>query len=188
MTRAFFALTETSAFGAIAYGLIAHAVSMMFPCVTPFSLHAWALHVIWFYPALHNLRQTLKRQSKIRYINNFNGLIMKTSQDVADYLATLIKRSGKTQAMIAKECGFATANMMTMLKKNQTKIPLCRVPALSRALGVDPRELLGHCIEAYDPGLYKVLAEISPAMLITHREFKIIQALRAASKTGAFAV
>lgn len=112
---------------------------------------------------------------------------MKTSQDVADYLTTLIMRSGKTQATIAKDCGFATANMITMLKKNQTKIPLCRVPALPKSLGVDARELLGHCLEAYEPELYQVLAEISPAMLITQKEFRIIRALRFASKSGTFA-
>jgi len=112
---------------------------------------------------------------------------MKTNQDVADYLTMLIKLSGKTQATIAKDCGFATANMITMLKKNQTKIPLGRVPALSRSLGVDSRDLLGHCLEAYEPELYQMLAEISPAMLITQKEFRIIQALRVASKSGAFA-
>lgn len=113
---------------------------------------------------------------------------MKTAKDVADYLTSLIKNSGKTQALIAKECGFATPNMITMLKKNQSKIPLGRVPALAKSLGVDPTEMLSHCLEAYEPELYRVLAGISPAMLITQKEFKIIQALRIASKTGAFSV
>ncbi|MDH7453140.1 hypothetical protein QF205_08660 [Luteimonas composti] len=111
---------------------------------------------------------------------------MTTSQDVADYLTTLIKRSGKTQALIARECGFATANMITMLKKNQSKIPLGRVPALAKSLGVDPGEMLNHCLQAYEPELYRVLAGILPAMLISQKEFKIIQALRIASKSGAF--
>jgi len=113
---------------------------------------------------------------------------MKTPKDVADYLTTLIKNSGKTQATIAKESGFTTPNMITMLKKGQSKIPLGRVPALAKSLGADPAEMLNHCLEAYDPELYRVVAAVSPAMLISQKEFKIIQALRVASKTGAFLV
>lgn len=48
----------------------------------------------------------------------------------------------KTQAEIASEAGFPNANMMTFLKNGRNKVPLDRVPALAKALEVDPAYLM----------------------------------------------
>lgn len=48
----------------------------------------------------------------------------------------------KTQAEIAEEAGFVNQNMITMLKKGSTNLPIDRVPALSAALECDPALLL----------------------------------------------
>lgn len=48
----------------------------------------------------------------------------------------------KTQAEIAAEAGFVNANFMSMLKAGKNKLPLDRVPALARALEVDPALLM----------------------------------------------
>ncbi len=44
----------------------------------------------------------------------------------------------KTQAEIAREAGFPDGNMMTFLKNGRNKVPLDRVPSLSKTLEVDP--------------------------------------------------
>ena len=53
----------------------------------------------------------------------------------------------KTQAEIAEEAGFVNQNMITMLKKGSTKVPIDRVPALAKALESDPALLLRLALE-----------------------------------------
>ena len=48
----------------------------------------------------------------------------------------------KTQAEIASEAGFGNANIMTFLKNGKNKVPLDRVPALAKALEIDPAYLM----------------------------------------------
>ena len=48
----------------------------------------------------------------------------------------------KSQVEIATEAGFVNANMMSLLKAGKNKIPLDRVPALAKALEVDPAYLM----------------------------------------------
>lgn len=48
----------------------------------------------------------------------------------------------KTQRQIAAEAGFPNPNMLTHLKQGRNKVPLVRVPALARALEVDPALLM----------------------------------------------
>ena len=57
--------------------------------------------------------------------------------------ARLLKlKHQKTQAEIAEEAGFVNPNMVTMIKKGSTKLPIDRVPALAKALESDPALLL----------------------------------------------
>ena len=84
---------------------------------------------------------------------------MATKQDVATYLATHIHRSGKTHKEIADEVGLENPNVVSMLKTGRTKIPLLRVPALAKAIDVEPKELLALCLEAYMPELHTVIRE-----------------------------
>jgi transcriptional regulator with XRE-family HTH domain len=67
------------------------------------------------------------------------------AQLIADRIQALSHR--KTQAEIASEAGFANANMMTFLKNGRNKVPLDRVPALAKALEVDPAYLMRLTIE-----------------------------------------
>lgn len=48
----------------------------------------------------------------------------------------------KTQAEIAAEAGFVNANFISILKAGKSKLPLDRVPALAKALEVDPAFML----------------------------------------------
>lgn len=111
---------------------------------------------------------------------------MKTRKDVATYLNDCIRRSGKTQTVIATEAGFPTPNVISMMKSGRFKIPLSRIPALAKSLATDPQEMLGYCLEAYEPELYQLFASLAPSMLVTSREFRVIRALRGAARSGAF--
>lgn len=53
----------------------------------------------------------------------------------------------KAQAVIAGEAGFTSVNMMSMLKSGITKLPLDRVPDLSKALECDPAYLMQLALE-----------------------------------------
>ena len=46
-------------------------------------------------------------------------------------------RPKKTQRKIAAETGFASVNMLAMIKAGNSRLPLDRVPALAKALDVD---------------------------------------------------
>jgi len=105
---------------------------------------------------------------------------MKTKQDIADYLAHCIDRSGKTQIQIADKVGFPAPNALSMMVTGRMKIPLTRIPALANAMGTDPRELLSHCLEAYQPDLYLLIARLHPSMLVTSEELKLVRSMRRA--------
>lgn len=53
----------------------------------------------------------------------------------------------KSQKDIAHEAGFVNANMLSLLKSGATKVPLDRVPALAKALEVDPALLMRLSLE-----------------------------------------
>ena len=109
---------------------------------------------------------------------------MKTKQDVADYLAHCIEVSGKTQIQIADEAGFPAPNALSMMVTGRMKIPLHRIPGLAKATGTDPRELLSHCLEAYQPELYELIAHLHPSMLITSTELKQVRVWRRSAATS----
>lgn len=48
----------------------------------------------------------------------------------------------KTQTEIARAAGFNSPNMLSMIKMGKAKLPLKRVPALSRELSIPKEELL----------------------------------------------
>lgn len=105
---------------------------------------------------------------------------MKTKRDVANYLAHCIDSSGRPQIEIAKQAGFPAPNAISMMRTGRMKIPLNRIPALAKAMGSDPRELLSRCLEAYQPELYSLISSLAPSMLVTSKELAMIRALRRA--------
>jgi len=109
---------------------------------------------------------------------------MRTRQDVARRLSNLIDASGKTQREIAQEAGFASQNIISMIKNGDTKVPLNRVPALAASLGVEPQDLFADCLEAYEPELFEVYAMCAPGLLVSPKQVRIIRLLARASRAG----
>ena len=76
---------------------------------------------------------------------------------VAEYLTAQIGVCGKSQKQIAEEVGFPKANILTMCKHGTTRVPIQRVPALARALGVDPAKLMKMVLEEYQPEILEAI-------------------------------
>ena len=51
-------------------------------------------------------------------------------------------RPRKSQGEVATEAGFNNPNMISLIKSGSTRLPLDRVPAMAKALEVDPAYLL----------------------------------------------
>ena len=80
-----------------------------------------------------------------------------TKSPTADFLARAIADSGKSQREIARDAGFERANVISMMKKGDTKVPVERIPALARACGADPACFLEIAMEEYHPEMWQTL-------------------------------
>jgi transcriptional regulator with XRE-family HTH domain len=93
-------------------------------------------------------------------------------------LGNLIDASGKTQRQIATEIGYRKPNVISMMKQGQMPVPLEKVPALAKALNVEPRALLRCALQEYDPILLETI-EGAWGLMSTQNEQDFIRRLRA---------
>jgi len=96
---------------------------------------------------------------------------------VARFIAARIKSVEKSQAVIAREAGFEKPNVLTMIKKGQTKVPLARVGALARALETDPLLLMKMCLSEYHADTWSSIAPFFEEAF-TSDEVQLVKALR----------
>lgn len=66
----------------------------------------------------------------------------------------------KTQREIAAAVGYDKPNMLSMLKRGETRVPIQKIPLLARALEVEPSFLFKLAMEQHWPGEHKVISEI----------------------------
>ncbi|MWP36109.1 XRE family transcriptional regulator [Rhodobacter sphaeroides] len=59
----------------------------------------------------------------------------------------ILEMRSKTQTQIAIQTGFANPNVLTMIKRGATKLPLDRAPALAKALEADEAYVLRLALE-----------------------------------------
>ncbi len=101
-----------------------------------------------------------------------------STSNVANFLANAIRSSPKTQKQISREVGFPAANFLSMVKTGESKLPVNRVPALAKALGVSPQHLLRLCLEEYEPELLDVIDRVLPGGFLTDDEEFLVLVLR----------
>lgn len=89
-------------------------------------------------------------------------------------------RPRKSQAEIATESGFSSVNMLAMIKSGASRMPLDRVPALAKALDVDPALLLKLAVEQQDSALGIAIDQIF-GTTVTRNELTWLEAIREAS-------
>lgn len=90
-------------------------------------------------------------------------------------------RSTKTQAEIAYEAGFPNATMLAMLKNGTSRLPIDRVPALAKALDVDPRRLLQLALSQRGGDTTEAAIREVLRVVVTSNEEAWINELRSAS-------
>lgn len=90
-------------------------------------------------------------------------------------------RPTKSQARVASEAGFVNPNMISLIKNGSTRLPIDRVPALAKALDVDPRRLLQLAIEQWVGGsVMRTFDEIF-GTIVSRNEIVWLEELRDAS-------
>ncbi|WP_031356177.1 hypothetical protein [Mesorhizobium sp. L2C089B000] len=87
----------------------------------------------------------------------------------------------KTQAAISSEAGFAQHNMLTNIKKGNSKLPLDRVPALANALEVDPALLFMMAVEQLGGETTELAIRKIFGTLVTGNETAWLEEIRKAS-------
>ena len=82
-------------------------------------------------------------------------------------------RGVKTQREIAKEADFARPNFLSMLKTGDAQLPLDRVPALAKALDVDPAHLFRLALQDHWPSLRSNIGDIFGRQMASENEAAI---------------
>lgn len=97
---------------------------------------------------------------------------------VAEYLTAAIESSDLAQKDIATALGYDKPNMITMLKKGLTKLPLNKVGPLAKVLGLDASHLLRRVMLEYYPETWDAIQEIIEAPPLSDNEMEMINVVR----------
>ena len=87
-------------------------------------------------------------------------------------------QSRKSQLEIANEAGFNNANFISMLKSGRSKLALDRVPAMAKALDVDPAYLFRLALGQFFED--NILKELMPLFksAVTENEAEMLDVIR----------
>jgi hypothetical protein len=99
----------------------------------------------------------------------------------ANYLANQIRISEVPQKDIAEALGYENANIVSMFKKGLTKVPIEKVPALAKALHLDPAHLLMLAMREYMPEAFATIQK-TLGHTVTENEFELVSEVRKATK------
>jgi hypothetical protein len=88
----------------------------------------------------------------------------------------------KTQREIAQEVGYETPNIISMLKRGESKVPLNKIPLLSKALGVDPAHMFRLALEQYWPDRSEIIAKLFGRLASENEEEILLKHWRAATR------
>lgn len=102
---------------------------------------------------------------------------------IARYLTKQIDSvaNEKSQREIAAEIGYDKPNMLSMIKRGESKVPLEKIPLLARSLHVDVGHLMRLAMEQYWPSMHEAIRE-SFGYTVTKEEFAIIAYIRELTK------
>lgn len=100
-------------------------------------------------------------------------------KNITRYISAQIDllKKDKSAREIAAEMGYNNANIISMFKRGESRVPLEKIPSLARALHVDVRHLFRLAMEDYWPGQRKALEEIFGTS-ITANEAQILEEIR----------
>jgi predicted XRE-type DNA-binding protein len=92
-------------------------------------------------------------------------LLDRSASPTAKFLSNAIESSCLSQRMIADRIGYPNPNVISMMKKGVTKVPINRIPQLAKVCGVDERAFLKIALSEYQPETWEVIQRhlISPS-------------------------
>lgn len=97
---------------------------------------------------------------------------------VAEYLTRQIELSDKTQREIATEAGFPKANMLSMIKQGQSRLPIAKIGPVAKALNIDPVHLFRMTMMEYEPETWGAISAFMNTPFISKNELEIIEVIR----------
>jgi len=97
---------------------------------------------------------------------------------VAAFIDHQIRLVGKPLAQIALEVGFPKSNVISMIRKGNTKLPTDKIRKMAIALDADPAYMLQLTMEEYDPETWKVIKEIIEKPVLTGIEVQVAEVTR----------
>ncbi len=97
---------------------------------------------------------------------------------VAEFVDKQVDLNGKSQNQIAADAGFKQHQMIYMIKKGKTPIPMDTITALGKALGVDPIYFLRFVLNEYNPSMLSSIEAALVQPMLTANELAIVMAIR----------
>jgi transcriptional regulator with XRE-family HTH domain len=88
-----------------------------------------------------------------------------------------VELSPLTQREIAERAGYPRANIITMFKTGDTRVPLNKIPVLAEILGMDPKRFLRVALQEYEPEVLSVI-EACFGPLVSRNEHEILGEIR----------
>jgi transcriptional regulator with XRE-family HTH domain len=99
----------------------------------------------------------------------------KTAQYISKQIDAL--SSVRSQREIADLVGWPQPNILSMIKRGEVKPPLEKVPALAKALSVDPALLMKFVLQDHHSELFEALVD-TLGLLATKEEIELLQFVR----------
>jgi transcriptional regulator with XRE-family HTH domain len=90
----------------------------------------------------------------------------------------------KTQREIAQEAGYDKPNIVSMFKRGESRVPLEKIPLLSKALGVDPAHMFRLALEQYWPDRGDIIAKLFGRLASENEEEIFLKPWRTATRNA----
>jgi hypothetical protein len=87
----------------------------------------------------------------------------------------------KSQRQVAQEAGFKALNIVNMMKNGVSKLPIDRVPAMAKALEVDPSVLLRLALNEFMGGNALKAIDQMLGTIVSQNEVEILEFIREVS-------
>ena len=100
------------------------------------------------------------------------------SLPMPEYLTIRLAEAGLTNREFAEKIGYASPNVVAMLKNGSMKLPLNRVKAIAKAIGVDPLMVLQKQMEQSSPELWDALNDIIGTHVLSDKEAQLLTFVR----------
>lgn len=108
---------------------------------------------------------------------------MSNIESVAAFIVRRQKELGLANADLANALNYENHNVITMIRKGRTKLPLDKVAAMASVLQTDPAWLFRKVLGEYAPDTLEAI-EVSLGPIVTKNERAMLDAWRRATNTS----